>query len=142
MTVPGDSSPPETSADEKPDDESAFLDSFFAFSRAASGIRRGLLQAKLDATLAHTHVPFDAYGLYRACCERGGFVSLEHARENLNMLEIFREMRNYRPHVPAPRDVADILLTAYDKHFLPYERHHPEDVCENPARCAAITRAP
>ena len=132
MTVPGDSSPPETSVDEKPDDESAFLDSFFAFSRAASGIRRGLLQAKLDATLAHTHVPFDAYGLYRACCERGGFVSLEHARENLNMLEIFREMRNYRPHVPAPRDVADILLTVYDKHFLPYERHHPEDVCEEP----------
>ena len=48
------------------------------------------------------------------------------------MLEIFREMRNYRPHVPAPRDVADILLTVYDKHFLPYERHHPEDVCEEP----------
>jgi hypothetical protein len=35
------------------------------------------------------------YGLYRGCCQRGGFHSREHAKRHMSFAEVYREMNNY-----------------------------------------------
>ena len=79
------------------------------------------------------------HGLYRAVCVRGGFGSRPLARKNLNMLQVFREMRNhYDGHTYT--DIGTQLLNTYELYFLDYERDHPQDL--NVTACARCGRAP
>ena len=89
--------------------------------------------------MQRTGKPFDLHGLYRAVCVRGGFGSRPLARKNLNMLQVFREMRNhYDGHTYT--DIGTQLLNTYELYFLDYERDHPQDL--NVTACARCGRAP
>ena len=71
----------------------------------------------LNRRLQRTGKPFDLHGLYRAVCVRGGFGSRPLARKNLNMLQVFREMRNhYDGHTYT--DIGTQLLNTYELYFL------------------------
>ena len=66
------------------------------------------------------------FGLYRAVTSRGGFINRPHARKNLSMVEIFREMANhYDGHTYT--DIGTLLLNTYEKTFSEYEEEHPQD---------------
>ena len=79
------------------------------------------------------------FGLYRAVTSRGGFIDRPHARKNLSMVEIFREMANhYDGHTYT--DIGTLLLNTYQKTFLEYEEEHPQD--RNVAKCAVCGDAP
>ena len=93
----------------------------------------------LNRRLQRTHKPFDMFGLYRAVTSRGGFINRPHARKNLSMVEIFREMANhYDGHTYT--DIGTLLLNTYQKTFLEYEEEHPQD--RNVAKCAVCGDAP
>lgn len=79
------------------------------------------------------------FGLYRAVTSRGGFINRPHARKNLSMVEIFREMANhYDGHTYT--DIGTLLLNTYEKTFSEYEEEHPQD--RNVAKCAVCGDAP
>lgn len=79
------------------------------------------------------------FGLYRAVTSRGGFIDRPHARKNLSMVEIFREMANhYDGHTYT--DIGTLLLNTYQKTFSEYEEEHPQD--RNVAKCAVCGDAP
>ena len=107
--------------------------------RAARGDAFAHVTHVLNRRLQRTGKPFDMHGLYRAVCVRGGFGSRPLARKNLNMLQVFREMRNhYDGHTYT--DIGTQLLNTYELYFLDYERDHPQDL--NVTACARCGRAP
>jgi hypothetical protein len=107
--------------------------------RAARGDAFAHVTHVLNRRLQRTGKPFDLHGLYRAVCVRGGFGSRPLARKNLNMLQVFREMRNhYDGHTYT--DIGTQLLNTYELYFLDYERDHPQDL--NVTACARCGRAP
>lgn len=70
---------------------------------------------------------------------RGGFGSRPLARRHLNMMQVFREMKNhYDKHTYT--DIGTQLLNTYESYFLDYERDHPQDL--NVAACPRCGRAP
>ena len=72
------------------------------------------------------------FGLYRAVTSRGGFIDRPHARKNLSMVEVFREMDNhYDGHTYT--DIGTLLLNTYQKTFSEYEDEHPQD--RNVVKC-------
>ena len=107
--------------------------------RAARGDAFARVAHVLNRRLQRTGKPFDLYGLYRAVTVRGGFGSRPLARRHLNMMRVFREMRNhYDKHTYT--DIGTQLLNTYEVYFLDYERDHPQDL--NVAACPRCGRAP
>ena len=79
------------------------------------------------------------FGLYRAVTSRGGFIDRPHARKNLSMVEVFREMDNhYDGHTYT--DIGTLLLNTYQKTFSEYEDEHPQD--RNVVKCDKCDEAP
>ena len=79
------------------------------------------------------------FGLYRAVTSRGGFIDRPHARKNLSMVEVFREMDNhYEGHTYT--DIGTLLLNTYQKTFSEYEDEHPQD--RNVVKCDKCDEAP
>ena len=107
--------------------------------RASRGDAFAHVTHVLNRRLQRTGKPFDLYGLYRAVTIRGGFGSRPLARRHLNMMQVFREMKNhYDKHTYT--DIGTQLLNTYESYFLDYERDHPQDL--NVAACPQCGRAP
>ena len=68
----------------------------------------------------------------------GGFGSRRDARRRLNMMTVFREMRNhYEKHTYT--DIGTQLLNTYETYFLDYENDHPQDLnVVSCARCGGV----
>lgn len=117
--------------------EAEFLAAFHNFHRQKTGEREATTRESLNKILARSGKDFDVYGLYRGCCQRGGFHSREHAKRHMSFAEVYREMNNYDV-VNTYTDIGKRLLDAYEKYLLAYEGEHPEDI--NADKCDVCER--
>ena len=117
--------------------EAEFLAAFHKFHRQKTGEREATTRESLNKILARSGKDFDVYGLYRGCCQRGGFHSREHAKRHMSFAEVYREMNNYDV-VNMYTDIGKRLLDAYEKYLLAYEGEHPEDI--NADKCDVCER--
>ena len=117
--------------------EAEFLKQFFEFHMTATGEREQTVREALNKILSRSDKDFDIFGLYRGCCQRGGFHSREHAKQHMSFAEIFLEMNNHTPD-HTYTDIGKKLLDAYEKFLLPFENKHPEDL--NTDECLVCER--
>ena len=117
--------------------EAEFLKQFFEFHMKATGEREQTVREALNKILSRSDKDFDIFGLYRGCCQRGGFHSREHAKQHMSFAEIFLEMNNHTPD-HTYTDIGKRLLNAYEKFLLPFENKHPEDL--NTDECLVCER--
>ena len=107
--------------------EAEFLKRFFEFHMKATGESEQTVREALNKILSRSDEDFDIFGLYRGCCQRGGFHSREHAKLHMSFAEIFLEMNNHTPD-HTYTNIGKRLLDAYEKFLLPLENMHPEDL--------------
>ena len=117
--------------------EAEFLKRFFEFHMKATGEREQTAREALNKILSRSDEDFDIFGLYRGCCQRGGFHSREHAKQHMSFAEIFLEMNNHTPD-RTYTNIGKRLLDAYEKFLLPLENMHPEDL--NTDECLVCER--
>lgn len=117
--------------------EAEFLAAFYRFHREKTGEREATTRESLNKILSRSGKDFDVYGLYRGCCQRGGFHSREHAKRHMSFAEVYREMNNYDV-VNTYTDIGKRLLDAYEKYLLAYEGEHPDDI--NADKCDVCER--
>ena len=117
--------------------EAEFLAAFYRFHREKTGEREATTRESLNKILSRSGKDFDVYGLYRGCCQRGGFHSREHAKRHMSFAEVYREMNNYDV-VNTYTDMWKRLLDAYEKYLLAYEGEHPDDI--NADKCDVCER--
>ena len=87
--------------------EAEFLAAFYRFHREKTGEREATTRESLNKILSRSGKDFDVYGLYRGCCQRGGFHSRAHViRRSVPRDEQLRRREHVHGHrEKAPRRV-------------------------------------